>query len=468
MHVDPEFARTPRFPPQSLRDYALVADGEAGRVGELEVRWSGAPSARPDGTGHLVARVRLAAGERRDPVLEIGDRALPAPVDPDRAWERTRRAWAEAVPRLDATLAPRDARHAHAVLRGLTASTGGMVAAATTSLPERAEQGRNHDYRYVWIRDQCYGGRAVAAAGAYPLLDDAVRFVAGRLREHGPHLRPAYTAAGGPIPDLRPVDLPGYPGGFDLVGNRVDRQFQLDVFGEALLLFAEAAADDRLDPDARAAARIAAEAIARRRFEPDAGIRELEPRAWTHSRLICAAGLWAIAEHLPDAPTWRALAEAIVEHTSTHNLHPDGRWKRSPNDGACDAALLFPSLRGALAGDDPRTVATLNAYLAELTEDHYAYRFRHDARPLAEAEGAFLLRGFVVALAEHQQGHEVEAHRWFERNRAACGPSGLFADEYDITQRQLRGNLPQAFVHALLLESAARLSRPWPSEGNRS
>ena len=66
-------------------------------------------------------------------------------------------------------LAPRDTRRSYAVLRGLTSAGGGMVAAATTSLPERAEAGRNYDYRYVWIRDQCYAGQAVAAAGRTPI-----------------------------------------------------------------------------------------------------------------------------------------------------------------------------------------------------------------------------------------------------------------------------------------------------------
>jgi GH15 family glucan-1,4-alpha-glucosidase len=78
-------------------------------------------------------------------------------------------------------------------------------------------------------------------------------------------------------------------------------------------------------------------------------------------------------------------------------------------------------------------------------------------RPLGDAEGAFLLCGFIMALAEHQQGNQLSAFRYFERNRAACGPAGLLSEEYDVTQRQLRGNLPQAFVHALLLECAARL-----------
>jgi GH15 family glucan-1,4-alpha-glucosidase len=67
-----------------------------------------------------------------------------------------------------------------------------------------------------------------------------------------------------------------------------------------------------------------------------------------------------------------------------------------------------------------------------------------------------------MALAAAQQGEAVAAARWFERNRAACGPPGLFSEEYDIRQRQLRGNLPQAFVHALMLEASVRLARPWP------
>ncbi|MFJ8849331.1 hypothetical protein [Streptomyces sp. NPDC102437] len=63
--------------------------------------------------------------------------------------------------------------------------------------------------------------------------------------------------------------------------------------------------------------------------------------------------------------------------------------------------------------------------------------------------------------AEHQQGHEADGLRWFEHNRAACGSAGLYAEEYDIAQRQLRGNLPQAFVQALLLETVTRLAIPW-------
>jgi GH15 family glucan-1,4-alpha-glucosidase len=126
-----------------------------------------------------------------------------------------------------------------------------------------------------------------------------------------------------------------------------------------------------------------------------------------------------------------------------------------------DGSLLLPAVRGALPADDPRSVATLRAYVSELTDDHFAYRFRQDRRPLHEAEGAFLLCGFATALAEHLQGREVSVYCWFERNRAACGPPGLFSEEYDIAQRQMRGNPPQAFVHAMMLECSVRLAAPW-------
>ena len=343
-----------------------------------------------------------------------------------------------------------------------------MVAAATTSLPERAETGRNYDYRYAWIRDQCYAGQAAAAAGLHDLLAASVRFVGGRLRKDGANLVPAYTTTGERIPDQRHIGLPGYPGGFDLTGNWVNHQFQLDAFGEALLLFAAAAERDMLDAAGWRAAEIAAAAIGQRWHEPDAGIWEIDDRPWTHSRLTVAAGLRAIAAVAPTpgpGAGWLTLADQIVADTATHALHPDGYWQRAPDDAGLDGSLLLAGLRHAVPGNDPRTVATLRAFIRELTQDGFAYRFRHDDRPLAHAEGSFTLCGFLTALALHQQGDELAARGWWERSRAACGPAMLFSEEYDVEQHQMRGNLPQAFVHAVMIEAAVTL-RSSASDGD--
>ncbi len=450
----------------------LSRDGGAwtGKTGKLRLRWCGGERARPvsgpAGQHMLAMDLALPAGSHHDLVLELSERALPGQLpDPDQAWEGTELAWREGVPEFAGTVAPHDTRHAYAVLRGLTSSGGGMVAAATMSLPERASQGRNYDYRYVWIRDQCFTGQAIAAAGAYPLLDDAVRFVAARLLDDGPKLTPAYTTAGGRVPDQRSLHLPGYPGGHDIVGNHVNAQFQLDAFGESLLLLAAAARHDHLDTDGWRAAETAAGAIAARWQQPEAGIWELDDERWGESRLICVAGLRA-ASQAPGAPAsriadWLALADAILADTAAHCTHPSGRWQRAPGDDRIDAALLLPGIRGALPDGDPRTAATLAAVRDELDQEGYVYRFRQQPGPLGDAEGAFLLCGFAAALATHQQGDSWAAIRYFERNRAACGPPALLSEEYDVTQRQLRGNLPQAFVHALMFEASVRLARPW-------
>lgn len=446
-----------------LTDPRRDDDGRwTGRTGPLRVRWTGAHDARVDDTGALRTTVVLGEGAHHDLVLELGDADLGAPPDADRLWSATETAWHEALPDFAGSLTARDTRHSYAVLRGLTSGTGAMVAAATTSLPERAERGRDYDYRFAWVRDQCYAGQAVAADGPHPLLDDAVRFVAERLLDDGPDLMPAYTVTGDAVPRQRSAGLPGYPGGTDVVGNHVRSQSQLDTFGEALLLFAAAARHDRLDADHHRAVAAAVGAIEQRWQRPGAGVWELDDRRWTHSRLTCVAGLRAMAARVPasDGAAWSALADRILAATAADSLHPSGRWQRATDDPRVDAALLLPPLRGALPVDDPRSLATAAAVRADLADDGYVYRFRHDRRPLAHAEGAFLLCGFLMAMTTHAEGDAVGAARWFERNRAACGPPGLYSEEYDVTQRQLRGNLPQAFVHAMMLETSVRLARP--------
>lgn len=449
------------FGTEPMRELSHDGATWTGRSGPLRFRWAGAGDARRCDDGSLQGVVDVVPGTEHDLVLELSDHEpASTPVRPDDAWRDTEKAWARAVPEFTGTLADTDVGVAYAVLRGLTSRGGGMVAAATMSLPERAEQGRNYDYRYCWIRDQCYTGQAIAAGGAHPQLDDVVRFVTERVLADGPNLSPAYTVTGAALPHERELDLPGYPGGITKLGNSVTDQFQLDVFGEALLLLAAAGRLDRLDGTGWRAVQTLVRAIKQRWREPDTGVWEVGERRWAQSRLICAAGLRRIAELAPGSERgeWEPLADALVADANSDCLHSSGRWQRAPDDSRIDAALLLPSIRGAIAPDDPRGLATLEAVRGELGRHGFVYRFRPDDRPLGEAEGAFLLCGFLMALADHQQGNHLAAVRWFERNRTACGPPGLFTEEFDIGQRQLRGNLPQAFVHALLFEAAHRLA----------
>ena len=435
------------------------------QVGGLRMRWRGAAEATVVGGDiaaerALTSELTVAAGESHDLVLELSDHPLPVTApDPAGAWASTQTAWEEAIPTFGALAAERDATHSYAVMRGMTTAGGGMVAASTMSLPERADEGANYDYRYVWIRDQCYAGLAVAADGAHPLLHSAVEFVSARLLEDGADLMPAYTAAGAAVPEERQLALPGYPGGTDILGNHVREQFQLDAFGEALLLFAAAADRVDLTRDVRRAASVAVDAIEKNWRSTDAGIWELADRQWTHSRLTCVAGLRAAAARglTGDASGFSALADSIVAEVSHTCLHPSGRWRRAPEDDRLDAALLLPGLRGALPADDPRTQATYRAVRDGLSRDFYVYRFPPDAG-LAASDSAFLLCGFVMAMCAAEQNDPVAAARYFERSRSACGPPGLFSEEYDIRQRQMRGNLPQAFVHAVMFEASHRLA----------
>ena len=258
-----------------------------------------------------------------------------------------------------------------------------MVAAATMPLPERAKAGRNYDYCHVWIRDQCCTGQAIAADGPHPLLDDAVNFVAERILADGPALKPACTITGNGVPSERTLShLAGYPGGSDKVGNWVNQQFQLDALGEALLLFAAAARHDHLDTRHWNAAEAAVKAIQIRWTDPDAGLSELQDHHWSHSRLMCVAGLRAIAAAGPAVQTacgraWRTSSWQTWPTTASIRADAGG----APDDERADAALLLPAIRGATAASDSRTMATVEAVQAELARNGYVYRFRYDHRP---------------------------------------------------------------------------------------
>ncbi len=459
-------------------DYGRRPGGSWHRVGQgsewetsvngIHARWTGALDAVPveNADGPAVRfDFRLGRGDNHDFVLELQRTPFQAhdTVEADDLWRQTAKSWAESIPQCSEIPAGRDVRQSFATLRGLTDAEGATVAAVTTALPERAEAGRNYDYRYGWIRDICYSGHAGAAVqGGETVLDDAVRWACARILEHGPSTAPAYKGDGSPVPEPLSLGLPGYPGGSDVIGNRVRNQFQLDLFGEVLLLLANAASQDRLDADGWDAAELAIRAIAERAEEKEHGIWEIGPDHWTHSRLICVAGLRAISEYAPlsrHVTNALSLADHLLSVADRTSLHPSGRWQRSPNDGRVDACLLLSEIRGAIAPDDPRSVATRLAVIDELCEDDYIYRYAEPGEPLGQNEGAFLICNFWMSLAYLGCGETTKGAQYFERTRASCSSSGLFSEEYDVAQRQLRGNLPQSFVHALLIETAAALGR---------
>ena len=402
------------------------------------------------------AASRPGPGNQRRPLPE-------QPPDPDTDLVRHRNRLAAAVPALEQLSHP--AGHA-AYLRGAPRPdrrTGGMVAAATTSLPERAEAGRNYDYRYVWIRDQCYAGQAVAAAGPHPLLDDAVRFITDRVLADGDQLAPAYTSTGDPVPDQR------HPGPARLPRRHTTSSATGSTNNSNSTPSARPAAVRRRRPprpDGHRSWR-AAEALAAGDRRPLDGTRRrhlgnrqpaLDPQP-AHLRRRTAG-------HRPARrrPRRRRLADPRRQNRRRHRRHltaphrplatlPQRPRARTPHCCSHRSAGRCPPTT-------PAPSPPWTAYLRDLTVDGYAYRFRHDQRPLDEAEGSFTFCGFLVALALHQQHQPVDATAWFERTRSACGSPGLYSEEYDTTERQLRGNLPQAFVHALHLETAARISAP--------
>lgn len=432
------------------------------RVGSLWMRCTGLPEGAMDRSG-LVFDLTVPEGMHHHLVVEISDhRPTGPPPDPQQAWARTEESWKRDVPDATGLWARRDVRHSFAVLVGMTSSDGGMSAAATTSLPERAEKGRNYDYRYAWIRDQAMVGQAFAAIDAGPMLEHTVGFVGKRLLADGDGLLPAYTVTGARVPDETQLDLPGYPGASDRIGNHAGAQFQLDAFGEVLMLFAAAARHGALSADHWKAVEIAVQSINSCWQLPDAGIWELDDQRWAHSRLIAASGLQAVAALAPASQRrdWQALGDRVSRSVDEDCLHPTGRWQRAPDDPRVDASLLIPIFRNtSLSPDDPRVQRTVAAVIEDLSDEEFCYRFRHGDTPLPEAEGAFVLCGFHVAMALERLGEHTLAARWFERNRAACGTSGLFTEEYDVQQRQQRGNLPQSFVHGALIEASAALSR---------
>ncbi len=424
-----------------LSDLHCHAGVWTGRSGGLHLRWTGGPG-RPPATAtgkHCTLEVDLEAGQHHDLVLELSDQ--PLPEQPGRRRHRL-----DAPPKPPGTppSPPWTTCSPPATPAAATPCCGGSPAAAAAWSPPPPPACPSGPKPAATTTTATSGSATSATPGKPSPPPDPTRCstppspssVTG-CSSTATSLAPAYTTTGEPVPDQRHLDLAGYPGGYDIIGNWVNQQFQLDAFGEALLLFAAAARHDRLDTEGWRAAEAAAGAIAptldrtRRRHlgnrQPALDPQPPDRRGRTarHRRRAPGRGPSRGLAHAWPTTSSPTPRRTPCTPTDTGNAHP----RTPPWTPRC----CCPDLRGAVPADDPRTTATLHAYLRDLTRDGYAYRFRHDDRPLPDAEGSFLLCGFLVALSLHQQHQPVEARAWYERTRAACGPPQLFSEEYDAS-----------------------------------
>ncbi|MQA62565.1 MAG: trehalose-phosphatase [Actinophytocola sp.] len=362
-------------------------------------------------------------------------------------------------------------RRSALTLRGLVdTDTGGVLAAATTSLPEEIGGVRNWDYRYCWIRDAAMTVRELVALGSTAEAEGYLRWLHGVLATlAGPErLHPLYTLAGTQIGAEAVIDsLPGYSGSRPVrVGNLANHQVQLDVFGPVVQLVVDLAElRGGLRDEDWQMVRAMAEAVDRRWFEPDHGIWEERhvPRHRVYSRVMCWLTIdraVALAQRYDrEMPAnWPALRDAIAADVLEHGWNPEVRAFTTAYDGTdLDAASLFVGLSGLLDPSDERFQLTVTAIEGELRSGSTVYRYRRDDG-LPGNEGGFHLCAAWMIEAYLLTGRRTEAEELFEQMVDAAGPTGLLPEQYDPIAERSLGNHPQAYSHLGLIRCASLLA----------
>jgi len=398
----------------------------------------------------------------------------PKPVDAEHALRDTLRFWTDWAHRGNPVHGPyRDAiKRSLLTLKALTYHpTGGIVAAATTSLPELIGGTRNWDYRYCWLRDSTYTLQALISAGylaeAKAWREWLLRAVAGDPAE----LQIMYALDGTRrIPEAELPWLAGYENSRPVrTGNAASDQLQLDVWGEILdsLALARNAGisthDDAWDMQVALMNHLEGTWD-----QPDNGLWEMRGprRHFTHSKVLAwvAADRMATAvraHHLyGPADRWEALGDTIHADVLAHGYNPDrNTFTQSYDAPGLDAALLMIPRVGFLPPDDFRVLGTIAAIQNELTEGGFVKRYETSTSDdgLPGGEGLFLACSFWLVDALHLAGQQTEATQLFERLLALRNDVGLLSEEWDPhTGRQL-GNTPQAFSHFPLVTSALQL-----------
>ncbi len=427
-----------------------------------------------------VASFTVSAGDRVPFVLTWfpSHQSSPAAIDPEAALEETCAFWHDWARNCSYS-----GRWADAVMTSLIVlkaliyqPTGGIVAAATTSLPERIGGVRNWDYRFCWLRDATLALDALVGNG---FIDEArawrewlLRAVAGDPDD----LQIMYGPAGERrLPELEIDWLPGYEGSRPVrVGNGASSQFQLDVYGEVFDLLHEARRH-RLerDDDSWALQRKLLENLERRWREPDEGIWEVRGprRHFTHSKVMAWVamdrGVKAVEEFGRNGPVerWRAVREEIRAEVLERGFDPDlNSFVGFYGSKRVDASLLVLPLVGFLPPEDPRVRGTIEAVRRELLHDGFVHRYSHDGETAAidglpPGEGAFFLCSFWFVDNLALLGELDEACEMFERLLSLRNDLGLLSEEYNPELGRLVGNFPQAFSHIGLISTAMTLDR---------
>ena len=365
-------------------------------------------------------------------------------------------------------------------LKALTyAPTGGIVAAPTTSLPERLGGVRNWDYRYCWIRDATFTLYALMLGG---FTDEAkawrewlLRAVAGMPSQ----IQIMYGLAGERrLTELELGWLPGYEGAAPVrIGNAAHRQRQLDIFGEVMDALHVARREGL--PTEENTWRVQRDLL---RYletvwaEPDEGIWEMRGprRHFTHSKVMAWVALDRAVKGVErfglegDAARWRALRDTIHAEVCEKGYDPGRRAFVQYYGGTeLDASLLMMPLVGFLPPSDPRVRGTVAAVERELVHDGFVLRYRTQPAVdgLPPGEGAFLACTFWLADNLVLLGRGADARAIFERLVGLANDVGLLSEQYDPAARRLTGNFPQAFTHVSLINTACNLAGlPGPAD----
>ncbi|MDB5816542.1 MAG: glycoside hydrolase 15-related [Rhizobacter sp.] len=360
-------------------------------------------------------------------------------------------------------------------LKALTyRTTGGVVAAPTTSLPEWIGGVRNWDYRYCWLRDSTFALNSLLMAGYTREADSWRQWLLGAVAGSPDDLRIMYSITGRRRIEERELDwLPGYFGSSPVrIGNAASTQFQLDVYGEVMntLYIARAAG---LDGDAYVwkFQKALLKFLEKAWHEPDEGIWEVRgPRQhFTHSKVMAWVAfdraVKTVEKFGEDGPLdeWRAIRDEIHHEICTRG-YDAGRntFKQHYDTEAVDASLLLLPLVGFLPPSDARIRGTVEAIEHDLMTRGLVQRYSTDTGcdGLPGEEGTFLPCSFWLVDCLVLIGREEEAEALFERLLMLANDVGLLAEEYDPMAGRMLGNFPQALTHMALINSARLLSIP--------